>query len=245
MAVTKIIPIRVALQNSVDYICTPNKTDDRLLVHSERCYPNTAGLEFQHYLRQTQAGGNTIGRTLIQSFAPGEVTPEQAHEIGKKLAAEILVKVENVAFRQAVEVVTGATPPTAASRPSEAEPLPKKLILPEASGVPLRLYDYLCMKRGIDGDVVNTLIQEEKLYEDRRGNVVFVGHDERGATRFASLRGTQSDFRGDCSGSDKRYGFHAVFAPCERVYVFESPIDLMPRKPCKRRYGRYGRMETA
>jgi len=27
---------------------------------------------------------------LIQSFAPGEVTPEQAHEIGKKLAAEIL-----------------------------------------------------------------------------------------------------------------------------------------------------------
>jgi len=27
---------------------------------------------------------------LIQSFAPGEVSPEQAHEIGKKLAAEVL-----------------------------------------------------------------------------------------------------------------------------------------------------------
>ena len=90
MAVTKIIPIRVTLQNSVDYICNPDKTDDRLLVHAERCYPNTAGLEFQHYLSQAQAGGNTIGRHLIQSFAPGEVTPEQAHEIGKKLAAEIL-----------------------------------------------------------------------------------------------------------------------------------------------------------
>jgi hypothetical protein len=90
MAVTKIIPIRTTLQNSVDYICNPDKTDDRLLVHSENCYPNTAGLEFEHYLRQTRAGGNTIGRHLIQSFAPDEVTPEQAHEIGKQLAAEIL-----------------------------------------------------------------------------------------------------------------------------------------------------------
>ena len=90
MAVTKIIPIRTTIQNSVEYICNPAKTDDRLLVHSENCFPHTAGLEFQHYLRQARAGGNTIGRHLIQSFAPGEVSPEQAHEIGKKLAAEIL-----------------------------------------------------------------------------------------------------------------------------------------------------------
>jgi hypothetical protein len=90
MAVTKIIPIRTTISNSVDYICNPNKTDDRLLVHSENCFPHTAGLEFKHYLSQTQAGGNTIGRHLIQSFAPGEVTPDVAHEIGKKLADEIL-----------------------------------------------------------------------------------------------------------------------------------------------------------
>ena len=90
MAVTKIIPIRTTLQNSVDYICNPDKTDDRLLVHSEHCSPNIAGLEFSHYLSQARAGGNTIGRHLIQSFAPDEVTPEQAHEIGKKLAAEVL-----------------------------------------------------------------------------------------------------------------------------------------------------------
>ena len=90
MAVTKIIPIRTTIQNSVSYICNPSKTDDRLLVHSEHCTPYLAGLEFNHYLRQARSGGNTIGRHLIQSFAPGEVSPEQAHEIGKKLAAEIL-----------------------------------------------------------------------------------------------------------------------------------------------------------
>jgi hypothetical protein len=124
-------------------------------------------------------------------------------------------------------VITGVTPTTAPPR-RETEP-PKTLVLPEKVGVPIRLYEYLCLKRGIDGDVVNTLIQKEMLYEDKRGNVVFVGHDEHGKPCFASLRGTHGDcsFRGDCSGSDKRYGFNAIFGACERLYVYESAIDLM------------------
>ena len=107
---------------------------------------------------------------------------------------------------------------------------PKTLILPEKAGVPLRLYDYLCNKRGIDSEIVNTLIQEGKLYEDRHGNVVFVSFDEHGKARFASLRGTYGDcrFRMDCAGSDKRYGFNMpACVPTERLYVFESAIDAM------------------
>ena len=34
--------------------------------------------------------GNFLALHLIQSFAPGEATPEQAHEIGKQLADEVL-----------------------------------------------------------------------------------------------------------------------------------------------------------
>jgi len=49
-----------------------------------------AGQIFHHHLDQCRAGGNTIGRHLIQSFAPGEVDPTTAHEIGKRLAEEIL-----------------------------------------------------------------------------------------------------------------------------------------------------------
>jgi len=140
-------------------------------------------------------------------------------------ALDYLVKVENMPFREAVEVITGTIPPTA---PPRHETPPKTLILPEKAGISLRLYDYLCIKRGIDNEVVNTLIQREKLYEDRRGNVVFIGHDADGTARFASLRGTYGDFRGDCSGSDKRYGFGvAASAPSERLYLFESAIDLM------------------
>ncbi len=90
MAVTKIIPIRFTIEKSVDYVCNPRKTLDGLYIHSEHCVPQTAALTFRHHLSQARAGGNTIGRHLIQSFAPGEVTPEKAHVIGKALAAEIL-----------------------------------------------------------------------------------------------------------------------------------------------------------
>jgi len=61
-----------------------------LYIYSEHCVPQTAALTFYHHLSQARAGGNTIGRHLIQSFAPGEVSPETAHEIGKRLAGEIL-----------------------------------------------------------------------------------------------------------------------------------------------------------
>ena len=67
--------------------------------------------------------------------------------IGGHGVLDYLVKVENMAFRQAVEVVTGTTPTTASMqshfRTSQPDK-PKTLILPEKMGIPLRLYDYLC-----------------------------------------------------------------------------------------------------
>jgi len=155
--------------------------------------------------------------------------------IGGHGALDYLTKVENMPFRDAVEVVvntaliTTVTAPSAPVPPQQPEK-PKVLVLPEKAGIPLKLLTYLCSKRGIDSDIVNTLMQKEMLYEDKRGNVVFIGHDEHGKARFASLRGTYGDcsFRGDCSGSDKRYGFNmAANVPSERLYIFESPIDLM------------------
>jgi hypothetical protein len=154
--------------------------------------------------------------------------------IGGHGALDFLIKAENMPFREAVDAVISCSglPLTAARANlarSPAEP-PKTLVLPEKKGIPLRLYDYLCIKRGIDSGIVDTLIQKGKLYEDKRGNVVFVGHDEQGKARFASLRGTYGDcaFRMDCAGSDKRYGFNmAACATSERLYIFESPIDAM------------------
>lgn len=152
--------------------------------------------------------------------------------VGGHGVLDYLIKAENMAFREAVETViscavAGQLP--APERHATAPEQPKTLVLPEKRGIPLRLYDYLCIKRSIDSGIVDALMQKGKLYEDRRGNVVFVGHDEQGKARFASLRGTYGDcaFRMDCAGSDKQYGFNMACASSERLYIFESPIDAM------------------
>ena len=144
---------------------------------------------------------------------------------------DYLTKVENMPFREAVHELiesNAAIEFTILPVNISHEP-PKTLILPEKVGFSGRLYDYLCNKRGIDVNIVNTLIQKKMLYEDKRGNVVFVGYDEQNKPRFASLRGTYGDcgFRMDCAGSDKRYGFNMAFSQSERLYIFESAIDAM------------------
>ena len=91
MAVTKIHPIKSTLKKALDYICNPEKTDGKLLVSSFGCAPETADIEFD-FTRRLAKNKSTIvlARHLIQSFEPGEVTPEQAHEIGKQFADEVL-----------------------------------------------------------------------------------------------------------------------------------------------------------
>jgi len=90
MAVTKTHPIKSTLKAAIDYICNPEKTDGKLLVSSYGCTAETADIEFAWTRRHAIDKGTNLGRHLIQAFQPGEVTPEQAHEIGMELAKEIL-----------------------------------------------------------------------------------------------------------------------------------------------------------
>ena len=61
-----------------------------MLVSSFGCSYETADIEFEMLLAQAMQKGNNLAHHLIQSFAPGEATPEQAHEIGRRLADEVL-----------------------------------------------------------------------------------------------------------------------------------------------------------
>ena len=90
MAVTKTHPVRSTLKAAIDYICNPAKTDGRMLLSSYGCTVETADIEFAWTRRHAIDNGTNLGRRLIQAFQPGEVTPEQAHEIGMELAREIL-----------------------------------------------------------------------------------------------------------------------------------------------------------
>ena len=46
MAYLKIFPIKVTDKKALDYITNPDKTDEKLLVSSFGCSPETADLEF-------------------------------------------------------------------------------------------------------------------------------------------------------------------------------------------------------
>ena len=89
MAVTKIKPVKSALKQRLEYIQNPAKTDGKMLVSSFGCSYETADIEFEMTLSNALDKGNNLAHHLIQSFEPGESTPEQAHEIGKRLADEI------------------------------------------------------------------------------------------------------------------------------------------------------------
>lgn len=91
MAVTKIMPIRATVQKAVDYICNPDKTDDKLYVDSSNCSPNGADIEFGFYRWRYNNSNKEYNQGVkayhqIQSFKPDEVTPELAHKIGMEFA---------------------------------------------------------------------------------------------------------------------------------------------------------------
>ena len=86
MAVTKIKPVKSTLSKALDYIENPDKTDGKMLISSFGCSYETADIEFGYTLSQALDKGNNLAFHLIQSFAPGEVDYQKAHEIGKQLA---------------------------------------------------------------------------------------------------------------------------------------------------------------
>ena len=86
MAVTKIKPVKSTLSKALDYIENQDKTDGKMLISSFGCSYETADIEFGYTLSQALDKGSNLAFHLIQSFAPGEVDYEKAHEIGKQLA---------------------------------------------------------------------------------------------------------------------------------------------------------------
>ena len=90
MAITKIKPIKSTLSKALAYIQNPAKTEEKMLVSSFGCSYETADIEFGFTLSQALDKGNNLAYHLIQSFEPGEVDYEKAHEIGRQLADEVL-----------------------------------------------------------------------------------------------------------------------------------------------------------
>lgn len=91
MAYTRIHAIKTTVHKSIAYICNPDKTEGELLISSFACDAKFARYQFQDALSKARNySDDNKAYHLIQSFAPGEVSPEEAHRIGIELAERLL-----------------------------------------------------------------------------------------------------------------------------------------------------------
>ena len=90
MAYTRIHAIKSTVAKAVAYICNPDKTEQQLLVDSFGCHPDNAKHDFDYALCKTKSTDKNLAYHLIQSFAKGEVSHEEAHRIGIELADKLL-----------------------------------------------------------------------------------------------------------------------------------------------------------
>ncbi len=102
LATTRFMPVRVrngwgiakTIQRVIDYVENPEKTDAGRYVTAYACDEKTASAEFHLSERQYEnltgkRAGGAIAYHLRQSFKPGEISPEEANEIGQELALKL------------------------------------------------------------------------------------------------------------------------------------------------------------
>ena len=103
MATTTIMSVHVnkgktpkqCVAAQLNYIMNPEKTNGGALISSHACMPETAANEFMLYRQEylSNTGREPQNEVLVyhvrQAFKLGEITPEEANEIGKELASKL------------------------------------------------------------------------------------------------------------------------------------------------------------
>lgn len=148
--------------------------------------------------------------------------------IGGKSALDYLIKIEGWQFKDVchylLDLINEHPPVLEVAKPRTKVPLR----LPEENISNNDVIDYLVNKRKLDLELINSLIEGGLIYQERHSNnVVFIGFDLMCEPRFACKRATDSSFKQDCLGSDKRFSFNITSDSNEELHVFESAIDLL------------------
>ena len=77
------------LKDVLDYATRSTKTEQKLFVNALNCTPASAYEQMQETKKEYGKKNGILAFHGYQSFAPGEVTPEVAHEIGMKFAEQM------------------------------------------------------------------------------------------------------------------------------------------------------------
>ena len=159
-----------------------------------------------------------------------------SRNIGGKTALNYLISVKGMDFVSAVRCLCETEPepalfqqvkPSISAKSEENKPF----ALPALDAGNEAALAYL-RRRCIHEKVLQTCVAAGIVAQTTRSgykNCVFIGRGKDGAPHAASLRGCNSKFRGDVTGSDKSYGFclPAASRDSTRLEIYEAPIDAM------------------
>ena len=92
MATTKLFPITVTERKAISYIADGSKTDNGRLISTFCCSsdPAQASRDFASVRACGTGKSKILSQHFIQSFKPGEITPERALEVGEELCEKFL-----------------------------------------------------------------------------------------------------------------------------------------------------------
>ena len=153
-------------------------------------------------------------------------------------AVNCLTEMLGMDFKTAVKELAGSTITYTSRRENvsfsaqkKAEAAPRELVMPERAENMQRVFAYLCKTRGISSEIVSQLAHEKLLYQDKKGNAVFVHRDENGNAVGAEIQGTNSEvrYKGVAQGTSESV-FAVKIGEPKKCYVFESAIDLLSFK---------------
>ena len=139
----------------------------------------------------------------------GNLWYHQYEEVGGD-AIDFVRRFMGKSYPEAMEYLLGGCGGTLIVSPpivKEAKPFE----LPSKNDNMRRAYAYLLNRRGIDKDVLNAFVYKQMIYESEKyHNVVFIGYDQDGTPRHASMRGTgsKSTYKGNAPSSQPEYSFH-------------------------------------
>ena len=151
-----------------------------------------------------------------------------SRNIGSSTALDYLIYVKGYSLPAAVETILGravSKPPVSYKQKAKEV---KNLALPIRNRTNTAVTRYL-RSRGIHPDILDYCYRHNLLYEGMPyHNAVFIGYDEKQVPRYAALRGTIGQYKGEASGSDKHFSFNIPASnQTTTVQVFESAIDLL------------------
>jgi hypothetical protein len=159
-------------------------------------------------------------------------TDPNVHGIG---AIDFIMKTENMNFKSAVEYLSKQTAnakpltffPTGKEKTAKFKNDERKLIMPSKDADNKKAFNYLLLERKIDKDILGRLFNLGKIYQDIKGNAVFVCSDISGKHTGSELK--SKNFKGMCLGSNRLAGSFYIKSksPIKNIVITESAIDCL------------------